>query len=213
MALYASSTVAGLGFWGSSGAAVIDQGSGVGTPPHLFIKNGGHIGVNTTTPSERLDVVGNIRCTGSLTASSLATNTKNFDIPNEGKGKEIFRCRHWCVEGDTPGGSLMYKRQVTAQKAGLVDIVMPSYFAWLAKNVVIFSTGVKHFGLAWGEQDELDPCVLHLTVSQGGSYNVMIVGDRADACATMCPQEVEYIPPVQSPQEAVPPEQAFPPPS
>ena len=91
----------------------------------------------------------------------------------------------------------MYKRQVTAPKAGLVDIVMPTYFGWLAKNVMIFSTGVKHHGTAWGEQDALDPCVLHLTVSRGGSYNVMIVADRADTCATtMCPQEVEYLPTV-----------------
>jgi len=123
-ALYSSATGAGLGLWGSSGYAVIDQGSGVGTPPPLFIKNGGNIGINQISPTERLHVGGNIRCSGSLTASSLATNTKNFDIPNEGKGKENWRCRHWCVEGDTPGGSLIYKRQVTAQKAGLIDIVM-----------------------------------------------------------------------------------------
>ena len=205
-ALYSNGSVAGLGLWGSSGFAVIDQGSTpTGTPPHLLIRNGGNVGLNKTNPGERLDVVGNIRCTGSLTASSLATNTKNFDIPNEGTGKENFRCRHWCVEGDTPGGSLMYKRQVTAPEAGLVDIVMPSYFAWLAKNIMIFSSGVKHNGTAWGEQDELDPCVLHLTVSRGGTYNVMIVADRNDTCATSCPQEVEYIAPIP-----VPPDQAFP---
>ena len=99
----------------------------------------------------------------------------------------------------------MYKRQVTAQKAGLIDIVMEPWFGWVAQNVMIFSTGVKHHGTAWGEQDALDPCLLHLTVSRGGSYNVMIVADRADACATTCPQEVEYIPPVP-----VPPDQAFP---
>ena len=59
---------------------------------------------------------------------------------------------------------------------------------------MVFSAGVKHHGTAWGEQDALDPCVLHLTVSRGGSYNVMIVADRADTCTTMCPQEVEYLP-------------------
>ena len=101
----------------------------------------------------------------------------------------------------------MYKRTVAAPKAGLVDIVMRSYFGWLAKNVMIFSTGVKHHGTAWGEQDELDPCVLHLTVSRGGTYNVMVVADRADICATtMCPQEVEYLPPPVT----APPGQAFP---
>ncbi len=46
-----------------------------------------------------------------------------------------------------------------------------------------------------GEQDKLDPSVIHLNVSKGGVYNIMVTADRADVCATtMCPQEVEYVP-------------------
>mgnify|MGYP006130752237 CR=1 FL=1 len=97
---------------------------------------------------------------------------------------------------------MVYKRQVTAPKAGLSDLIMPSWFAWLAKDVQVFANGFRHHGTAWGEQDELDPCVIHLNVSKGGTYNVLIVADRADVCATsMCPQEVEYIPAVELPSE------------
>ena len=144
---------------------------------------------------------------GSITAASASSAVKSFDIPHQGKGKEKYRLRHWCVEGDAPGGSLVYKRQVVAPKAGIVDIIMPTWFAWLAQNVMVFSTGVKHHGTAWAEQDSLDPCVIHLNVSRGGTYNTMICADRADTCATtMCPQEVEYHPP-----QAQTPDQAFPP--
>ena len=91
---------------------------------------------------------------------------------------------------------------VTAPKAGLADLIMPSWFAWLAKDVQVFANGFRHHGTAWGEQDELDPCVIHLNVSKGGIYNVLVVADRADVCATsMCPQETEYVPAVDLPGE------------
>ena len=97
------------------------------------------------------------------------------------------------MEDDTPGGSLIYKRQVIAPKAGLADLIMPSWFGWLAKDVLVFTNGFKHHGTGWGVQDELDPCVIHLNVSKGGVYNVLICAARADVCATtMCPQEIEY---------------------
>ena len=67
-----------------------------------------------------------------------------------------------------------------------------------------FSNGFKHHGTCWGEQDELDPCVIHLNVSKGGIYNIMVTVDRNDLCATtMCPQEVEYIP--KEPEDPPPP--------
>ena len=72
---------------------------------------------------------------------------------------------------------------------------MPSWFQFLAKNIMVFCNGFKHHGTAWGEQDELDPCVIHITTSKGGVYNIMITADRNDERATtMCPQEMEYIP-------------------
>ena len=99
------------------------------------------------------------------------------------------------MEGDVPGGSLLYKRSVIADKAGVTDLIMPSWFGWLAKDVMVFCNGFRHHGTAWGERDELDPCVIHLNVSKGGIYNIMVTADRNDVCATtMCPQQIEYIP-------------------
>jgi hypothetical protein len=95
---------------------------------------------------------------------------------------------------------------VTAPKAGIVDLIMPSWFAWLAKNVLIFCNGFKHHGTAWGEQDALDHCVIHLNVSKGGTYNVLVTADRNDMCAVShCPQTCEY-----QPAEEIPGEQPFP---
>ena len=75
----------------------------------------------------------------------------------------------------------------------MVDLIMPSYFAYLATNVTVFCNGFKHLGTAWGEQDELEPSVIHITTSRKGVYNIMVMGDRCDDCARLkCPQEVEY---------------------
>jgi hypothetical protein len=195
LALFVNSHVAGLAFWGGSGAAVPEQATGSGALPHMVITAAGRVGIAHQNPSEVLHVTGNILATGSITGAS-----KSFDIKHE--GRDGYRLRHWCIEGDAPGGSLVYKRQITAPKAGLADLIMPSWFAWLAKNVMVFCNGFKHHGTAWGEQDELDPCVIHLNVSKGGIYNVLVTADRADMCATtMCPQETEYIPAVESSTE------------
>ena len=137
------------------------------------------------TPSYTLDVTGDMRATGTVYGA-----TKAFDIDHE--AKEGYRLRHWCTESDTPGGGLLYKRQVTAVKAGVADLIMPDWFAWLAKNVLIFCNGHGHHGTGYGIQDELDPCVLHIHCSKGGLYNVMVLADRNDTCATtMCAQAVE----------------------
>ena len=148
-----------------------------------------------------MDAGGDITCSGILTAS-----TKNFDIQHPDPAKAEMRLRHWCLEGDTPGGGLLYRKQVAAIGAGLTDLIMPDWFQHLAKNVLVFCTGYKHHGTAWGEQDEIDPNVIHVTTSRGGIYNVMLTADRNDHCATsMCPQEMEYTPsPPQAAQQGFP---------
>ena len=152
------------------------------------IGGGAYVGIRNYYPSEALHVGGNILASGSITGS-----TKSFDITHE--GREGYRLRHWCMEGDVPGGSLLYKRSVIADKAGVTDLIMLSWFGWLAKDVMVFCNGFRHHGTAWGERDELDPCVIHLNVSKGGIYNIMVTADRNDVCATtMCPQQIEYIP-------------------
>jgi hypothetical protein len=100
--------------------------------------------------------------------------------------------RHWCYEGDEVGGSLVYRRQLSAPKAGIVDLVMPAWFEYLAKDVLVFANGFKHHGTAWAEQDELDPCVIHVNTSRGGLYNILITAARKDSAALACPADVEY---------------------
>ena len=78
---------------------------------------------------------------------------------------------------------------------------MASWFQHLARNVMIFVSPFKHFGQAWGEQDMEEPSLIHVTVSKGGVYNVMVTADRNDECARseMCPEDLEYIP--ETPEE------------
>jgi len=170
-----------------------------------MIKNGGNIGINQINPAYTLDVGGDIRASGNISCGgTLSASVKPFVIPHQ--GKEGWFLKHWCVESDQPGGSLLYKRRITAPKAGLYDLILPDWFAWLAGDTHVHATGFQHFGLCWGERDEIDPCVLHLHVQTAGSYNILVVSDRADHCATSCDQDVEYLPPpAQTPDQAFPP--------
>ena len=123
-------------------------------------------------------------------------------------GEKQWMLRHWCTEGDAPGGNLLYRRQITATKAGMCHIRMPNWFEYLAKNVMVFCTGVRHLGIAWGEQDEKDGCLINVTTNRSGLFNVLITGDRNDHCATnICSPELEFRgerlaqpPPIRNPQ-------------
>ena len=188
-----SGKLPGTGIWASTGANVPHQNSSSssGVDPDLMVSSIGNVGIGVVAPTERLHVVGNILASGTISGS-----TKLFDIPHE--SKPGMRLRHWCTESDTPGGNLIYKRQIEAYEEGVNDLIMPEWFGWVASNVMIFCSGDKHFGQCWGECDEINPCIIHLNVSQKGKYNIMILADRNDKCATtMCPQEVEYTPVVQ----------------
>jgi hypothetical protein len=153
----------------------------------MLITNTGLIGINNQNPQSTLDVG------GSLSALSFSSNVKSFVIPHE--TKQGWKLRHYCTESDVRGGAVQYTRQITSLKAGVTDLIMPDWFAWLAKNVTVFCNGFRHHGTAWGEQDSLDPCVLHINCSRGGVYNVLICAHRADLCATtMCSPDVEFLP-------------------
>ena len=104
------------------------------------------------------------------------------------------KLRHWCVEGDTPAGMLMYRRQVTATAAGIHTIQMPEWFEHLAGEVQCFSCpGGRHFGLSWAEQDAGDQSLIRVGCSKAGLYNVLITATRMDHCALhMCSREVLF---------------------
>ena len=147
------------------------------------------MGIGNANPSQRLTVGGNILATGSITGS-----TKAFDIEHPDPSKPQHRLRHWCYEGDDPGGAVMYRRQLHCNRGNNV-LQMPSFFKHLCTDVLCFSSPVHHFGLTWAAQDEDDGNQIIVGASRDGIYNVLVTARRNDECATtMCPQEVEYIP-------------------
>lgn len=92
------------------------------------------MGIRNYYPSDTLHAGCNILASGSLTDS-----TKSFDIAHE--ARERYRLRHWCLVEDVQGGSLLYKRGVIADKASVTDLIMPPWFRWLAKDVMVFCNG------------------------------------------------------------------------
>ena len=133
-------------------------------------------------------------------AGTLSASVKNFTIrdprPAVTSSAEnmIPKLRHWCVEGDTPAGMLMYRRQVTATIAGNYTIQMPDWFEYLAEDVQCFSSPAgRHFGMSWAEQDADDPNVIRVGCSKAGLYNILITACRIDHCALyMCAREVLF---------------------
>jgi hypothetical protein len=116
-------------------------------------------------------VAGALTCTGAIVGS-----TKSFDIEHEGRAG--YRLRNWCLEDDSPGGGLMYRRQVTAIKSGLLDCILPDFWQWLATDVMVFVNGVGHTGSGYGAADELDGAVIHVHVTKAGKYNLLICASR-----------------------------------
>ena len=185
----------GIGLWGGSGNALPEQyGNTGGVLPHMLVANNGNVGMNTSNPTEKLHVVGNILCSGSITATSASSAIKSFDIEHPDPAKPDMRLRHWCVESDAPGGMVMYTKTVDMSTTS-ETFDMPDWFKYLTKNVIVFITPFKQFGSGWGE------CIdntLKIHTTSTGKWNVLITADRNDKCATqMCPQEVEYTPVVQ----------------
>ena len=194
--------VVGLGIWGGSGSVLPGQTGSGGTAPHMLLNTLGNLGVGTVSPGQRLDVVGNINCSGNIVGAS-----KSFDIPHPDPSKPEMRLRHYCLEGDDIGGAVMYRRQLQCDRGNNV-LQMPAWFQHLTKDVICYcSPAGHHFGLSWAEQDPENLNEIVVGVSKDGLYNILITARRKDKCATeMCPSEVEYIP--KEPEDPPPP---FPP--
>ena len=103
------------------------------------------------------------------------------------EGKQ-YHLRHWCVEGDQVGGSLLYKHTITTNSAGTCVLQMEQWFKHIASNIMVFCNGKGHFGNAYGEQNANNLNEILITTSQAGQYNIMITADRCDAGALNCGQ-------------------------
>jgi hypothetical protein len=196
LGLYIGSTV-GLALWGGTGTTFPKLApSGTGIMPHMMITTAGSVGIGTTAPQRALDVVGDMACTGTMSAA-----TKQFDIQHPDPAKPEMRLRHWCVEtADCPGGLLMYRRTIDMTST-TATFDMPDWFSHLTKGVIVQVTPYQHFGSAWGECTG-NTIELHATTL--GKWHVLITACRKDECATtMCPQDVEYIP--EEPEDPPPP--------
>ena len=85
------------------------------------------------------------------------------------KKKDTHRLRHWCIESsDSPGGMVLYRRQITATKASIINIQMPDWFKHLIKNVIIFCSPYEHFGNAWGKY--IHNNIIEIHTSKGRAY-------------------------------------------
>jgi hypothetical protein len=99
--------------------------SGLNTPGQYFSITTGGLSYHTPILCNNQDVT----VAGTLTAS-----VKNFTITDPRPAvtpsaqNMTPKLRHWCVEGDTPAGMLMYRRQVNASSAGNYTITMPDWF-------------------------------------------------------------------------------------
>ncbi len=168
-----------------------------------MIANLGNVGIGTVAPAYKLDVTGDIRATGTVYGA-----VKSFDIAHPDPAKAGQRLRHWCIEGDDPGGAVVYRRQLDCARGNNV-LQMPSWFRHLAQDVMCFTSPAgHHLGLSWAAQDAEDPNKITVGASKAGLYNVLVTARRKDKCATtMCPQDIEYVPAAPPKEET----QAFPP--
>ena len=133
---------------------------------------------------------------GTINTYTAGANIKTFDIehPNPAKAEQNYRLRHVVVEGDDIGGSCFYRRKINC-KVGENFIIMPDWFEYLVSDVLILTSPFKHFGQAYGEQDQTDKNKIIITCNVEGDYNILITGCRNDESVNCdkCPKEVEYI--------------------
>ena len=93
---YVDSKVSGAGYWSR------------GTNKTYLTNNGDNLGVGTTSPSQKLHVVGNILCTGTVTASGGKLATESFVNTQVGNSGE------W-----TSNGTKVYPKDYTRDLVGI----------------------------------------------------------------------------------------------
>ena len=128
--------------------------------------------------------------TGAVTCGSLQSGLpKNFDIVHP--TKDGYRLRHRCLEG--PLAYLFYHYQFEGVE-GLNAFPLPDYVDALNKDVLIYVSSFKHFGVGRGES--VGNNTLNKCCNASGFYNIQVVGTRDDPLMENVyeTEPVEYIP-------------------
>ena len=132
----------------------------------------GYVGIGTETPTEKLDVSGNVIISGSLTKGS-----GTFRIPNPTPNKDNY-LYHSFVESPNAGDNIYRWSIEITNGIGLIEL--PDYYNHLNENNQIWVNPVEHFGIGYGKIIE-NTLEIHCNVD--GNYNVLLIGTRKDEIA------------------------------
>ena len=194
------------------GSSTNQTGAGYEEPIMVLTQSGTtggrRVGINTKNPLYAVGCIGSGYFSVSFGSPDLnytslnagtvntylnAANIKTFGIPRPEKSKQEqnYRLRHWCIEGDECPGALIYRRQFNAVQGRNV-IQMPDWFKHLVRDVMCFTSNVRHLGSSWADLSQDDPNKIILETSKAGIYNVMITARGNNECLN-CPTDVECI--------------------
>ena len=120
----------------------------------------------------------------------------SFDIPHPDPAKisedKNYRLRHYFVETPSAGGNI-YKFQIELKK-GLNEFDLEDYHKYLNKDSLIWVNPFEHFGIAYGQVNELSNKI-EIYADSKGIYNILLFADRKDelAMANFEKYGIEYI--------------------
>jgi hypothetical protein len=144
----------------------------------LFVKSTtGNVGIGTTTPNEKLTVVGNISAIGNVAVTGhFSAATKSFKIPHQSKGGHL---QYGVVESDCH--SVLVRGKISSD-----TITLPEHWSWLvdADSVTVQLTPVGCYQQLYVISSD------NQTIKVGGvtgEYCYVVYGTRKD----VAPLEVE----------------------
>jgi hypothetical protein len=116
---------------------------------------------------------GNLSVVGTLTKGG-----GSFDIAHPDPSKPSgMRLRHCFVEAPTRGDNMYRFKVTTENKSAIVNL--PSYYKFLNEDTQIWVSPINCLGSGYGVLQSDDETI-HVTVSEDGQYNVLIIGTRKD---------------------------------
>lgn len=138
------------------------------------------------------EIIGNVDIDGNLAITgALSKGSGTFDIAHPDPSKpEGTRLRHSFVESPTAGDNIYrFKVDVIHKEA---SINLPDYFSHLNENPQVWISPVTCLGAA---KAFVTGNKVHITVSEDGIYNVLVIGTRKDPFAIQSWNEkgVEYV--------------------